>query len=85
VASPAYRNLTPDDVFDVAVRHKLHFDQSRQTGVVFHMLTALSEDGHMGLTAVGDSPEEAHAFYERAVEVLDAEAADASAERPLPA
>jgi hypothetical protein len=85
VASPAYRNLTPDDVFDVAVRHKLHFDQSRQTGVVFHMLTALSEDGHMGLTAVGDSAEEAHAFYERAVEVLDAEAADASAERPLPA
>jgi hypothetical protein len=85
VASPAYRGLTPDDVFDVAVRHKLHFDQSRQTGVVFHMMTALSEDGHMGLTAVGDSPEEAYAFYERAVAVLDAEAVDASAERPLPA
>src|SRR4029079_13526029 len=31
------RGLTIDDLFDVAVRHGLHFDQARQTGVVFHM------------------------------------------------
>ncbi len=84
VESPEYRGLTPDDVFDVAVRHKLHFDQSRQTGVVFHMMAALTEDGHLGLTAVGDSPEEARALFDRAIEVLDAEAADASAQPPLP-
>ena len=84
VESPGYRGLTPDDVFDVAVRHKLHFDQSRQTGVVFHMMAALTEDGHLGLTAVGDSPAEARALFDRAIEVLDAEAADASAQPPLP-
>ena len=84
VESPEYRGLTPDDVFDVAVRHKLHFDQSRQTGVVFHMMAALTEDGHLGLTAVGDSPAEARALFDHAIEVLDAEAADASAQPPLP-
>ena len=34
----------------------LHFDQSRQTGVVFHMMSALTELGRVGLTAVGDTP-----------------------------
>jgi hypothetical protein len=84
VESDAYRGLTPDDVFDIAVRHALHFDQSRQTGVVFHMLSGITEAGHFGMTAVGDSPEEAHAIFDRAVEVLDAEASDAMAEQPLP-
>ena len=37
------RGLTIDDLFDIAVRHRLHFDQARQTGVVFHMMGALAE------------------------------------------
>lgn len=85
VESPAYRGLTPDDLFDIVVRHGLHFDQARQTGVVFHMMASLTEAGHLGMTAVGDTPEEARAIYERAVAVLDDEAAAAMAERPLPA
>ena len=84
VESPAYRGLTPDDLFDIVVRHGLHFDQSRQIGVVFHMMAALTESGHLGMTAVGDSREEARELYERAIAVLDAEAAEAMAERPLP-
>ena len=48
-----------DDLFDIVVRHGLHFDQSRQTGVVFHMISSLTEHGRVGLTAVGDTPEEA--------------------------
>jgi hypothetical protein len=83
VESPSYRGLTPDDLFDIAVCHRLHFDQSRQTGVVFHMLAALSESGHFGMTAVGDTPAEAREIFDRAVVVIDAEARDALAERPL--
>src|SRR5262252_3740239 len=30
VESPAYRKLTPDDLFDIVVRHELHFGQTRQ-------------------------------------------------------
>jgi hypothetical protein len=73
VESPRYRTLTPDDLFDIVVRHNLHFGQTRQTGVVFHMMSALGELGRMGLTAVGNSHEDAKAIYERAVAVLDQE------------
>jgi hypothetical protein len=74
VESPLYRTLTPDDLFDIVVRHNLHFDQTRQTGVVFHMMSALGELGRMGLTAVDNSHEEARATYAQAVAVLDEEA-----------
>ncbi len=84
VASPLYRAFTTDDLFDLVVRRGLHFDQTRQTGVIFHMMSALAECGSVGLTAVGDSHEEADAFYRKAVVALDEEAAEAAAPRPLP-
>src|SRR5438046_440581 len=73
VESPAYRTLTPDDLFDIVVRHNLHFGQTRQTGVVFHMMSALGELGRTGLTAVGNSRDDAKALYDRAIAVLDQE------------
>jgi hypothetical protein len=79
VESPRYRTLTPDDLFDIVVRHNLHFGQTRQTGVVFHMMSALGELGRMGLTAVGNSHEDAKALYERAIAVLDQETRDEAA------
>ena len=84
VASPLYRAFTTDDLFDLVVRRGLHFDQTRQTGVIFHMMSALAERGSVGLTAVGDSHAEADAFYRKAVAALDEEAAAALAPRPLP-
>jgi hypothetical protein len=75
VESPLYRTLTPDDLFDVVVRRGLHFDQSRQTGVVLHMMSALGEHGRTGLTAVGDTASEADDLYHRVVSVLDEECA----------
>jgi PGM1 C-terminal domain len=85
VENHAYRALTPDDLFDLVVRRGLHFDQSRQTGVVFHMMSALGEHGRTGLTAVAESPEEAHALYDEAVAMLDDEAEAALAASRLPA
>jgi len=81
IESPQYRTLTPDDLFDIVVRHNLHFGQTRQTGVVFHMMSALGELGRMGLTAVGNSHEEAKATYDRAIAVLDQETATGGAIR----
>ena len=74
--SELYRGLLPQDVFDIMVRHGLHFNQTRQTGIVLHMLTALSERGRLGLTAVGETQAEADEIYQRAVDVLDREAED---------
>jgi hypothetical protein len=83
--SELYRGLLPQDVFDIMVRHGLHFNQTRQTGIVLHILTALSERGRLGLTAVGESQDEADEIYRRAVEVLDLEAEAAMRQDPLPA
>jgi hypothetical protein len=71
--SPRYRGYTPDDLFDLAVRRGLHFGQVRQTGVVFHMLSALGSAGRLGVTAVGNSPEEAQSIFDEAKRVLDEE------------
>ena len=72
--SPLYRLFTPDELFDIVARHNIHFDQTRQTGVVFHMMSALGEHGRVGLTAVGNSPADADTLFAKAVEILDQEA-----------
>jgi hypothetical protein len=76
--------LGPADLFDIVARHGLHFDQSRQVGVVFHMISCLTECGRLGLTSVGNSPEEADRQYREASRIVLAEAEKAFAERPLP-
>ena len=69
------RVFTHHDLFDIVARHGLHFDQTRHKGVVFHMMNAIGENGLLGLTAVGNTHEEAMALYERAINALDEEAA----------
>ena len=73
--SDLLRGLSVDDLFDVAVRHRLHFDQARQTGVMFHMLSAITELGRIGLTAVGDSRDQAESIFRHAERVILEEAA----------
>jgi pheganomycin biosynthesis PGM1-like protein len=75
IENPLYRSLTPDDLFDIVVRRGLHFDQARQTGAVFHMMSALGEHGRTGLTAVDETPDGAEALYRHVVEVLNEESA----------
>jgi hypothetical protein len=82
--SDLLRGLVPLDLFDVVVRHGLHFDQSRQAGIVFHMISSLTEHGRVGLTAVGDTPEEAGRRYREAERILLEEARTAFEEPPLP-
>ena len=78
------RALTVEDLFDIVARHRLHFDQSRQVGVVFHMISCVTEHGRVGLTAVGNTPAEAEAMYRRAERTLLDEAQAALQEAPLP-
>jgi hypothetical protein len=82
--SDALRGLLPQDLFDIVARHGLHFDPSRQAGIVFHMISCLTEHGRVGLTAVGDTPDEADRRYRDAERVLLEEAGAALRERPLP-
>jgi hypothetical protein len=80
---PLLRGLRYDDLFDIVARHGIHFDQARQAGVVFHMISCLSEHGRVGLTAVGDTPAQAEATYRRAEQILLEEARSALGELSL--
>jgi hypothetical protein len=61
----------------------MHFDQTRQSGVVFHMISCVTECGRLGLTAIGDTPDEAWQLYQDAQDTLLAEADTARAEGAL--
>jgi hypothetical protein len=61
--SPAYQSLTPDDLLDVVGQRGLGWDEQRETGVVLHMVSALAVAGRIGLTAIGDTLEEARTRY----------------------
>jgi hypothetical protein len=67
------RGLSHRDLFDLAVRHRLHFDHARQAGVVFHMMSTLTELGRVGFTAVADTAAQADALYRRAEKSILAE------------
>jgi hypothetical protein len=77
VESATYRAFTHADLFDLVARHHLHFDHSRQAGVVLHMVNGVGEQGALGLTAVADTAAEAQALYDRTISVLDREADEA--------
>jgi hypothetical protein len=72
--SPLYRGFTHEALFDIAMRHRLHFDPARQSGVVFHMMSALGDCGRVGLTAVADTHDDADALYRKTIATLDEEA-----------
>src|SRR3954452_25566656 len=82
--SPTLRGLSLADLFDIVAVHGLHFDQSKQCGVVFHMISSLSEHGRVGLTAVGDTPVHADAIYREAEGILLSDAHAALKETTLP-
>jgi hypothetical protein len=73
LSAPHYRGLMPGDVLDIAVMHGLHYRPWTETGVIFHLLGAVSEFGKCGMTAVGSSPEEAQDWYDRTRVALDVE------------
>lgn len=77
------RGLRVEDLFDLIARTGLHFDQGTQQGVVFHMLSCITELGRVGMTAIGESPAAAQALYERAEHALLEEALAALSPRPL--
>ena len=79
------RALSIGDLFDVVARHGLHFDQVPAGGHRLpHDQLRSRSAGRVGMTAVGDTPEQAMQLYDRAREVLLAEARAAGRESALP-
>jgi PGM1 C-terminal domain len=70
LSAPGYCGILPFDLIDEMVVEGIHF-RSDETGVVFHLLGCLSEFGKLGLTAIGESIDDAHGLYRDAVALLD--------------
>lgn len=70
---PRYQGLLPNDLMDIIASHRLHFDSGTETGTIFHLMGCLSEFGKLGLTSIGDSPQQAQEIYNKVVKVLDDE------------
>ncbi|WP_420805849.1 peptide ligase PGM1-related protein [Neosynechococcus sphagnicola] len=68
-----YRGLLPNDLMDIIAEYQLHFDTSTESGTVFHLMGCLSEFGKLGLTSIGNSPQQAADLYNQVVNALDAE------------
>jgi hypothetical protein len=60
-------------LMDIIANNQLHFDTGTETGSVFHLMGCLSEFGKLGLTSIGNSPQEAQDMYNKVVKVLDRE------------
>jgi hypothetical protein len=73
VKSDAYRGLSPEDLLDITTVNHLHYSQGTETGVLFHMIGAVSQYGKIGLTVIGNSHEQVDAVYDKTIAVLDRE------------
>ena len=69
-----YRGILPEDLIDIVTNHGLHYSYRTESGVLFHLIGALSEWGKLGLTAIANSRDEVNDLYRRALDVLDREA-----------
>lgn len=66
----AFATLTPDDLLDIIEETELGWDEETQTGIAFHMASAIAVAGDIGVTAIGDSPKQAQWLYDAAKHAL---------------
>jgi hypothetical protein len=71
--STAYQGLLPEDLFEIIIRNNIHYQPDSGTGVLFYMIGALSQYGKIGMTSIGNTPEEANELFKRTVALLDRE------------
>jgi hypothetical protein len=75
VVSPAYRRLTPQDLFEIAEQPGLRYDPQGECGETFGLVGAIAEFGKFGMVAIDIDTDAARRRFRRAVAVLDEEAA----------
>ena len=71
LVNPNYRHLVPQDLIELIVEHRLHDDETRQQGLVFNLIGALSEYGKLGLVCIADTQAAADAQFGAARDLLD--------------
>jgi hypothetical protein len=74
LCSEIYRGILPEDLIDILSMNSLHYSHRTESGVLFHMIGAVSEFGKLGVTVIGNDRDEADAIYARTIDVLRVEA-----------
>lgn len=72
--SEMYRGLLPEDLIELLTNNRLHYSHGSESGVLFHLIGAVSQFGKFGMTAIANSRAEVDDLYGRALETLDKEA-----------
>jgi len=73
VQNDRYKGLTPHDLIDIAMCNHILYDGAKQTGVMFHMIGALSQFGKLGMVCIGKTVAEAQDYYDKTIAILDKE------------
>ena len=76
LGDPDYRGILLEHFLSAAQASGLGWDPGTQTGAVYHMLRALEPQGRIGVTAIGDSRDQAHEIYLGVATLLDRLAAE---------
>ena len=66
--------MLPEDLIDIVTNNGLHYSYRTESGVLFHLIGALSEWGKLGVTVIANSRDEVNELYRRTLAVLDREA-----------
>jgi hypothetical protein len=72
--SYGYRGVLPEDLIDIVTNNGLHYSYRTESGVLFHLIGALSEWGKLGVTVIANSRDEVDELYRRTLAILDREA-----------
>jgi hypothetical protein len=73
LTSEIYRGILPEDLVDIVSMNALHYNHRTESGVLFHMIGAVSEFGKLGLTVIANDDTEVDALYQRTIDVLRVE------------
>lgn len=65
-----FHGLIPEDLIDIAMQHHLHYDNTKEEGVMFHLIGALSQYGKVGMVCIASSFTRARELYDQTVQVL---------------
>jgi hypothetical protein len=73
LSSERYRGLLPEDLVEILTFNKMHYSHGSESGVLFHLIGAVSEFGKLGLTAIANSHAEADELYAHTLDILERE------------
>lgn len=68
-----FKGLSPLDLMDIVMLNGLHYDNTKEEGVMFHLIGALSQYGKLGLVCIASTLVRARYFYDLTQKVLQEE------------